>query len=181
MSPDAHLIASPRRRYYNPMLDYRLLRKMTSLMQQATIDGQYNDGSVTGGGPLLEPDDAHPYNLVSSLRADGMHSPALDIDGPVTRDAAGNACICDDQPIVEGTPVVVVPSSSLDHFHVYIPWMVLTGPAYFEFLYEMAAREVITESYLAHSLKRGQTLLRPPHVRKIVRLVAPATDHEDAF
>lgn len=130
-----------RKRWYNPMLDPRTQTlKMTEAMRKAVEDQAYADNA----GPLNEPDAQHPYNLVSSLCDDGMHRPALDID----------------------VPCRVVPSSTEGHCHIYFDTLALSWPQYLGLLGALTAAGIIDVAYLAASIKREQTLLRPEHVRK---------------
>lgn len=113
-----------RKRWYSP-----------SLQDSSMLDEQPE---------LLEPDDEHPYNLVSSLCEDGFHRPALDID----------------------IPVQLVPSSTEGHFHLYFPATKLTWEEYLLLLKALADAGIIEQNYLKHAMRRKQTTLRPPHVKK---------------
>lgn len=99
-------------------------------------------------GELLAPDDTHPANLVSSLCADGLHRPALDID----------------------IPCRVVPSSTPGHCHLYFDTVALDWPSYVELLDALKAAGILGSGFVAHSKNRGQTLLRLPHVKKEARM-----------
>lgn len=131
--------------YYNPVLDPDLQRvKMTPKMRDAAQKGTYDDGTVSGGGPLNEPDENHPPNLVSSLCTDGLHRPALDID----------------------IPCELVPSSTPDHWHLYFDTIALTWDDYVELLQALAKAGILEQRYVDVSIVRGQTLLRPEGVPK---------------
>ena len=94
--------------------------------------------------PLEEPQTYDGYNLVSSLLGNGKHSPALDID----------------------IPMQVVPSSRPGHHHVYFPSLELDYEEYMALLLALRNAGIISYGYFEHSKRRGQTLLRPPHVKK---------------
>lgn len=125
--------------YYNPMLDPHCQEKMTDKMRAAVLADQYE-----AGGPLHEPDEQHPANLVSSLCDDGLHRPALDLD----------------------TPAIWVPSSTPGHSHLYFQDVALDWSTYATLLEALAAVGILDRKYVDHSLARGQTLLRPPGVQK---------------
>ena len=111
-------------------------------------DKLYNsDGDPMHGdnkpAPLEEPKDGD-YNLVSSLLNNGLHSPAIDID----------------------IPMEVIPSSTPGHHHVYFPGVELPYEEYMALLLALRNAGIISYGYFEHSRRRGQTLLRPPHVKK---------------
>jgi len=144
-----------RRTYYNPMLDLRIQDvKMTPAMRDAARNGDYNDGTAARGGPLNEPDESHPHNLVSSLKTDGTHAPALDID----------------------IPCRYVPSSTPGHGHLYFDTLSLTWEGYQDLLKALVLAGIVEQGYYLASLNRGQTLLRPPHVKKFS---PPAPDDDE--
>lgn len=135
---------SERVTYYNPKLDPHCQTKMTPAMLKAVEDGTYDDGSEEQGGPLNKPDEQHPANLISSLCADGLHRPALDID----------------------LPCELVPSSTPGHFHLYFPTVALTWDEYAELLEALVKVGIVESRYVHHSTRRGQTLLRLPGITK---------------
>lgn len=100
--------------------------------------------TVDGGRPLRSPDAEHPYNLVSSLLTNGMHSPALDVD----------------------MAVEVIPSSTEGHFHLYFPDVEVTWERYARLLGALKECGIITNGYYQHCIARRQSTLRPPHVKK---------------
>lgn len=165
MSPDEHLIASPRLNWYNPKLDpYVMAHKMTDAMREAVTSGRYDDGTERQSGPLNEPDAGHPANLVSSLCEDGMHRPALDIDIPFgTVDLSSLLLL---------GALVVVPSSS-GNTHVYAPSAAMTWSDYLALLGSLVDERLVEDRYVAHSFNRGQTLLRLPGVPKYVTTSPP--------
>lgn len=97
------------------------------------------------GGPLEPPTADHPANLVSSLCTDGLHRPALDID----------------------TPLLVVQSSTKGHHHLYFDQLALPWWQYKKLLGELADVGILEQAYVEASIARGQTLLRPPGVRRL--------------
>lgn len=127
--------------YFNPVLDPYYQTKMTEKMREAVLEDRYEFG-----GPLDEPSDEHPANLVSSLATDGQHYPALDID----------------------IPMKVVESSTPGHWHVYFPTVALTWGQYKDLLDALANAGILEQKYVDHSKIRGQTLLRPPGVDKFL-------------
>jgi len=133
---------SIRRTYYNPMLDPHCQGKMTDKMREAVLDDKYEEG-----GPLHEPDEQHPANLVSSLCDDGLHRPALDLD----------------------IDAVLVTSSTYRHYHLYLPDVALEWERYVTLLQALSSAGILEQKYVDHSIARGQTLLRPPGVRKYRR------------
>jgi len=163
MSPDSALIGSPRLNYYNPKLDPRTLRtKMTPAMAEACEDGRYDDGTPESSGPLNTPDASHPYNLVSSLCEDGLHRPALDYDVRCTEHEARDAwALIFPEEVIELV-------ASTTHWHVYVPTLPMTWPAYSALLRALAGG-LVEERYVGASINRGQTLLRPPHIHKPAR------------
>jgi hypothetical protein len=156
-SPDAGLLTSPRRLWYKAALDPAYQAKMTEAHRGAVRDFSYEEDDALDA--LQEPDWGHPYNLISSLREDGLHSPALDIDS-----TQALASLFD--WLSEEDVAVMVPSSTPDHWHAYMPSRVFTWPEYIYFLEEMKEHGVIEEGYHMASLKRRQTVLRPPHIKK---------------
>lgn len=95
-------------------------------------------------GPLEEPTDEKPANLASSLCKDGQHRPALDID----------------------IPMVVIPSSTEGHYHVYFPTVVLDLEAYMKLLDALEVAGILGGGFVHYSRNRGQSLLRLPGVTK---------------
>lgn len=87
--------------------------------------------------PLLE------ANLIASLRTDGLHSPALDIDSPVH----------------------VVSSSTSGHHHLYLE-RPITWRAYRRLLRALRNAGYVENAVYWRSLDRGATFLRLPWVRK---------------
>lgn len=168
-SPDAELIASPRLLWYNPMLDPRLIaEKMTPAMAVAAESGYYDDGTAKQGGPLNRPGPDYPFNLISSLCEDGRHRPALDVDmlwpplDATTEITALLGAVFDD-------PGRVVVVRSTRYWHAYLPDVVLSWPDYQRLLDDLVDVCIVERGYVAASKNRGQTLLRPPHIRKITR------------
>ena len=119
-----------RRTYYNPLLS-------------PTSNQNVEDDDYTAGGPLMEPTDIYPANLVSSLCTDGLHRPALDID----------------------IPCRVEQSTTPGHCHLYFDELAMTWEKYQELLQALAIAGIIEHKYVGHSVDRGQTLLRPPGVK----------------
>lgn len=128
-----------RKTYYNPVLDPIAQARMTEAMRAAVLADEYE-----AGGPLNDPDEEHPANLVSSLDQDGMHYPALDID----------------------IPCRFVPSSTPGHGHLYFDALALSWDAYKIMLVVLSEVGVLEKKYVSHSITRGQTLLRPEGVTK---------------
>jgi hypothetical protein len=95
------------------------------------------DKEVRHSVPLTE------ANLVASLRPDGLHSPALDIDSPVH----------------------VVASSSTGHHHLYLE-RPITWRAYRRLLRALRNAGYVEDTVYWRSLDRGATFLRLPWVRK---------------
>lgn len=119
-----------RRTYYNPLLN-------------PTNTVNTEDGDYTAGGPLLEPTETSPANLVSSLCTDGLHRPALDID----------------------IPCRVEQSTTPGHCHLYFNELAMTWETYKTLIEALAAAGILENKYVEHSIDRGQTLLRPPGVK----------------
>ena len=163
MSPDADCLPPgvTRKRYYNPVLDLRPQQLKMSAKWVETV----NSGKYKSGGPLNEPDDDHPYNLVSSLCTDGLHRPALDLDTPTPEVLA----FVDGLAARVDRGVVLVPSSTEGHLHAYIPNLALTWEQYAGLLVVASQNKVIDPAYLGASIDRSQTLLRPPHVVKVAK------------
>lgn len=169
MIPDAELVTSPRKVYYNPLLDPATqLSKMTRTMRGAVNDGSYNDGSVKLSGSLEAPDPQHPANLISSLCEDGLHRPVLDVDLPQSQNMPDTIRIR-----VEGIlwsaghnalDITVVNSTS--NYHVYVPKLELDWFEYVRLLYLFHDKKLVEKNYILASMNRGQTLVRPPHVTK---------------
>lgn len=83
-------------------------------------------------------------NVVSSWLANGMHAPAIDIDGIEVR---------------------VLPSSTPGNYHLYID-KAMTWEVYRRLLYALEAAGIIERGYLLASIAKGQTFLRKPGVTK---------------
>jgi hypothetical protein len=164
--PDQHLFppGMGRRMYYNPLLDFRTqTTKMTPQWIAAIEDGRYNDGSLEGSGPLNDPDMSHPYNLVSSLCTDGLHRPLFDLDEDAYRPGIADEIrkLCGGR-----STVITLASSTPGHRHAYVPGSAYDWHNYQDLLKESVALGLITEPYRCASVRRGQTLLRPQHIRK---------------
>lgn len=87
-----------------------------------------------------------PYTLVSSeVGCDGLHVPVLDID----------------------FEAALVPSTTEGHYHLYLEGLCLSWPEYRRLLKALARAGVITEGYLRHSLRRKQTCVRRPGLKKL--------------
>lgn len=82
-------------------------------------------------------------NLVASLRGDGLHSPAFDIDSPVH----------------------VVASSTTGHYHLYLE-RPITWRSYRRLLRALRDAGYVEDAVYWRSLDRGATFLRLPWVRK---------------
>lgn len=89
-------------------------------------------------------------NLVSSALADGTHAPALDLD----------------------LPCVLIPSTTPGHHHLLIdksmPWW-----RYRILLRALVFAGLVEKRYYKHSVRRGMTMLRLPHIRKGGRRLRP--------
>jgi hypothetical protein len=94
-------------------------------------------------------------NLVASLREEGPHSPAFDIDSPVH----------------------VVASSTAGHHHRYLE-RPITWRSYRRLLRAMRDAGYVEEAAYRRSLDRGATFLRLPWVRKTGD--EAARGHQDA-
>lgn len=92
-------------------------------------------------------------NLVSSLCEDGFHRPALDID----------------------LPAEIFQSSTPGHCHLYID-QPMTWVKYVKLMTVLVEVGLLDKRYLNHSLERGQTLLRLPHIRKEAKEFKPTVD-----
>lgn len=159
-SPDHDLISSPRLLWYNPVLDHRTQdHKMTEAMAKAAEAGDYMEAD---GGLLHPPDDLHPFNLISSLCRDGMHRPAFDVDLDNTEDEVRGLLV----PSCPWDDMVLVRSSRF--WHVYMPLLTFDLPAYLEFLRSLSGLGIVEPGYVSASEYRGQSLLRPPHIKKRV-------------
>jgi hypothetical protein len=165
---------SARLRYYNPKLDPRTqAEKMTPEMREAVNADTYGWDTEKAGGPLNVPDADHPYNLVSSLCADGGHRIALDIDVPIMVTPSDGGLLVEwvgPDGTTEGcnlwvTGGEIVESSTPGHCHLYgdnpMSWT-----SYTRLLLIGAELGLLEDGYAKASIARGQSLLRPPHVRK---------------
>ena len=113
---------------------------------QAGYDAGHHWTPSASAQQLQSPDETHPYNLVSSLLTNGLHSPAIDVD----------------------MAVEVIPSSTEGHFHLYFPDVEIPWERYSRLLAALKECGIITNGYYQHSVARRQTTLRPPHVKKTV-------------
>lgn len=166
--PDWGLTRSPRKLWYNPVLDPHVrAAKFTNRWLETT--NQYESG-----GPLNVPDAGHPFNLISSLREDGMHSPAIDIDLETRRgqplEASTVRRLVAEHAGVDESGVIAVPSSR--YWHAYVPQMSFAWPTYLMFLKGMSAQGIVESAWVEACESRGQSLLRPPHIRKEQGLAA---------
>lgn len=84
-------------------------------------------------------------NLVSSLNENGLHSPLLDIDYAAR----------------------LVPSSSANHFHLYLDGVEMPWWKYKLLLRVLAFVGIVQPGYVKHSINRKMTMVRKPGVRKI--------------
>ena len=85
------------------------------------------------------------HTLVSSLTRQGTHRPVLDLD------SVGAA---------------LVPSTTPGNFHLYLDGIELSWREYKRFLKACQRAGLITDGYLKHSIRREQTLVRRPGLRK---------------
>lgn len=124
-----------------PFLDP--LNRRTYKIETALLDNSENVGAlihteVRRPAPLADSD------VVSSEIGDGMHAPAIDID----------------------VPIRAVPSTSEDHWHLYIQ-KPMTWRAYKRLLRALVEAGIVEEGYYKASVARGGTHLRLPWVRKV--------------
>lgn len=124
-----------RNEYYNPVLDPK---------SKAVEDTFFEDREYKDGGPLTQPTEENPANLVSSLCDDGFHRPAIDID----------------------IPCRYVESSTPGHGHLYFDELSLPWEKYCKLLDALVDAGIVEEAYYEVSLARGQTLLRKPGIQK---------------
>ena len=139
-------MSAERIEWYNSSLDPAYLHKMTEPMKEAVDTNEYGQA-----GDLVEPapDGEHGQaNLISSLCSDGLHRLAVDIDG---------------------MNVEVRPSCTPGHYHLLIDHPGIELDEYIELLEALAMAGIIEESYLDHSVDRGQSLLRKPGVPRIFK------------
>lgn len=106
---------------------------------------QNDDGTYDEAYDLEQPSPEHPANVVSSLCEDGQHRPVLDID----------------------MPVVLMPSSTPGHHHLYLNTVALTWDKYAALLDVLADCGIIEQGYADASIRRGQTVVRRPGVPRI--------------
>ncbi len=92
---------------------------------------------------VINPEDSHEANLISSRCTSGKHAPVIDID----------------------VPMYVVPSSKLGHGHLYID-KEITWAQYTRILKALASAGIVEEGYLEASMERGFTAVRPIGVTK---------------
>jgi hypothetical protein len=127
---------------------------------KANLDARDEDGYTCASVYEDRDGQDEDFNLVSSqLRpkrrtpgvAGGMHSPALDID----------------------IPIEVWESSTPGHYHLYFPTLEVPWRRYRQLLVMMANCGIISHAYCRYSIDRGETLLRPPHLRKSGETVTP--------
>lgn len=83
-------------------------------------------------------------NVVSSLCANGLHSPVLDIDFPCR----------------------LVPSSTPGHFHLYLDGIEIEWEAFRRVLSVLGEAGILGRGYVAHSLNRGFSVVRMEHDKK---------------
>ena|ERR1700752_2985164 len=82
-------------------------------------------------------------NLVGSRLHDGRHAPAIDVDHPCA----------------------LVPSSTEGHYHLLID-KPMAWWRYRVLLRAMVFAGIVEKRYYQHSIKRKQTFLRLPHIKK---------------
>lgn len=92
----------------------------------------------------MEVADEKKANLVSSLLANGKHSPLLDLD----------------------VSHRVIPSTTKGHGHLYIDGVELPWWKYRVMLAVLSWCGVIERNYYKHSVKRKMTMVRAPGVKK---------------
>lgn len=99
-----------------------------------------DDSHVDDGRKLVAESEA---NLVSSRLVNDMHAPALDID----------------------LPCKLIESSTPGHFHLYIE-KEITWRRYKVLLTALAEAGIIESGYAQSSIRKGQSFLRKPGVKK---------------
>ncbi len=166
-TPDGHKMPEGVHRvlYYNPKLDpYVIQNKMTKAMAEAVERGTYDNGSVQQGGPLLEPDATHTFNLISSLCSDGLHRPALDVD--LARSLYDETWILESTARALEVPIdSLTAAPSTTNWHVYGILPALPWDDYSELIRHCGLLE---GAYVRASEARRQTLLRPPFITKVI-------------
>jgi hypothetical protein len=113
---------------------------------------------AAGGVNDLPAPTRHQHTLVSSLTVYGTHRPVLDLDG---------------------VGAALVPSSTEGNFHFYLEGIELPWEDYADFLRACAKVGIITEGYLAHSLRRRQTVVRRPGLRKTAEELNRSSEYDD--
>lgn len=116
----------------------------------------YDEGDRRTQSPLHEMNEDGDYNLVSSKLSipfgrglflnNELHAPVFDVD----------------------IPCRYVKSSTEGHGHLYFDSLRLTWPQYVALLGALASAGIISPAYFSHSVDKGMTTVRPPHVRKKV-------------
>lgn len=139
--------------WYNPLLAPTVTAKLTDDMAHAVDYGYYAEG-----GPLNLPDEAHPFNLISSLCEDGLHRPALDVDHPFTDLNVGF--------LQRRFPGAMVLRSTSGNCHVYCDEPAMAWDEYQIYLWDCVSDGWVEDRYVEHSIHRGQSLLRAPGVLK---------------
>lgn len=104
------------------------------------VGADYDDDSMVKPPVVAVADGA---NVVSSLLTNGMHAPAIDLD----------------------VPVILLPSSTPGHFHLYIDHE-LDWADYQRLLGVLHDVGLVEDGFWRSALRRGTTLLRLPHVSK---------------
>jgi hypothetical protein len=105
--------------------------------------GSSSDTDVEDPHEFREPSTKAEANLLSSLCADGLHRPVLDID----------------------IPAHFVPSSTPGHAHLYID-QGMTWERYEKLLRALDEAGVLEPGYVNAALTRKATFVRPEWVRK---------------
>jgi hypothetical protein len=161
--PDGNREGPKRHVFYNPFLDpYVQEHKMTEAMLEAVRSGKYMF-STGGGGPIHIPDLDHPTNLISSLCEDGLHRPCFDVDVEFTPEALAERL----ESFGLGK-LVIVPSNTAGHHHVYAPDEPLEWEEYVELLDALVHHDIVDTRYVRHARNNGHTFLRAPGVQKYV-------------
>lgn len=135
---------------------------------------------------LVDLDDRAPYdedeprtqvhrgeaNLVSSNlpnsagKPSHVHMPLLDLDRPYTEyDAEVLDEVFKDFTEQPSSKVLVVPSTTEGHCHLYLQFQVPEGEYMVKLMY-LAVLGLIEPGYAVVSIRRGATFLRLPHIKK---------------
>jgi hypothetical protein len=174
-APDYAHTTSPRNRVYKAILDVDYVNGLTEAEREILRipEDVYHTDDISEHHRLVAKPSGTPgteFNLFSSMCEDGLHRLVLDYDCEIEdpKKSALNFLDCWVDALVYLAPrtVLMVPSSTAGHYHVYLPTEAYTERQFTEILDEFDTYGILEHGYIHASLSREQTVVRAPWVKK---------------